>query len=48
MKQAAEELDVSTTTIYAWCRRGILPHLQLVERGVIRIPAGEIEKRVLR
>lgn len=48
VKQAAEALSVSTTTVYAWCAKGMLPHLQVVERGVIRIPAGEIEKRVLR
>ncbi|HLJ92900.1 MAG TPA: helix-turn-helix domain-containing protein [Gemmataceae bacterium] len=40
VKQAAEQLGVSTGLIYAWCRLGVLAHERYGmpgRRGVIRI-----------
>lgn len=48
VSQTAERLQVCEKTVRRWCEAGVLPFVQLVERGIIRIPAGEIEKRVLR
>ena len=47
VKQAAQRLGVSPTTVYGLCQRRLLPHIRIgLGRGAVRIREEDLEEYV--